>query len=91
MVEEMYEACSFMRQAITFPVRASLAQRSIPQLQWLMAKSNRFETYSCLTSKTFQIRFLTFMLQHYCVLVTFSTTFSFFIHKFPLHYMRYSL
>jgi len=41
MVEEMYAACSGMRQAITFPVRASLAQRSISQFQWLLEKSNR--------------------------------------------------
>ena len=41
MVEEMYAACSSLRQAITFPVRASLSQRSITQFQWLLAKSNR--------------------------------------------------
>ncbi|XP_002121148.4 protein FAM151A-like [Ciona intestinalis] len=42
MVEEMYSHCSSVRSPITFPVRASLTRPSIPNLQWLLAKSNRY-------------------------------------------------
>lgn len=41
MVEEMYSHCKDSRQAITFPVRASLTGKSIAPLQWLLSKSNR--------------------------------------------------
>lgn len=41
MVEEMYAHCKNSRQAITFPVRASLTGKSIAPLQWLLNKSNR--------------------------------------------------
>jgi len=42
MVQEMYRLCSQVRQAVTFPIRASLTRASIPQLQWLLEKSNRY-------------------------------------------------
>nr|CAB3244291.1 protein FAM151A-like [Phallusia mammillata] len=41
-VEEMYGHVSSLRQAITFPVRASLTRPSLPALQWLVSKSNRY-------------------------------------------------
>lgn len=42
MVEEMYGYCIYSRQAITFPVRASLTGKSIEPLKWLLKKSNRY-------------------------------------------------
>ncbi|XP_039273176.2 protein FAM151A-like [Styela clava] len=42
MVEEMYSYCKSSRQAITFPVRASLTAQSVTELQWLIKKSNRY-------------------------------------------------
>lgn len=42
MVHQMEELCRFLKQPVTFPVRAALLPASFPQFQWLLEQSNRY-------------------------------------------------
>ncbi|KAJ7420436.1 hypothetical protein WISP_48530 [Willisornis vidua] len=41
MVREMSELCRALPQPVTFPVRAALVPRSLPELRWLLQQSDR--------------------------------------------------
>ncbi|NXC32845.1 F151B protein, partial [Campylorhamphus procurvoides] len=45
MVRAMSELCRPLSQPVTFPVRAALVPRSLPELRWLLDQSDRY----CLT------------------------------------------
>uniref|UniRef100_A0A8D0BM10 Family with sequence similarity 151 member B n=1 Tax=Salvator merianae TaxID=96440 RepID=A0A8D0BM10_SALMN len=42
MVQEMAVICGDLTQPVTFPVRAALVRRSIPELMWLLQQSDRY-------------------------------------------------
>ncbi|XP_004073000.1 protein FAM151B-like isoform X1 [Oryzias latipes] len=42
MVQEMEQICRDLPHAVTFPVRAALLAQSLPQLCWLLQRSDRF-------------------------------------------------
>ncbi|NWI98091.1 F151B protein, partial [Pitta sordida] len=42
MVQEMSQLCRALSQPVTFPVRAALVPRSLPELRWLIQQSHRY-------------------------------------------------
>ncbi|NXF78997.1 F151B protein, partial [Sclerurus mexicanus] len=42
MVRAMSELCQPLSQPVTFPVRATLVPRSLPELRWLLQQSDRY-------------------------------------------------
>ncbi|KAJ8414869.1 hypothetical protein AAFF_G00023920 [Aldrovandia affinis] len=42
MVQEMEKVCRFLKQPITFPVRAALLPQSYAQIHWLLHQSDRY-------------------------------------------------